>query len=176
MQTILAILKKAGGWHHGLHLHIDNPPYMPLVTGSGRRVGAVRTSRPVSGALRRAERRRHARPRNAFRGEPLGIADALLLAERLCSRRAVEPLYEGRQLLLSHAALRAASGVRQGRGTGTFERRDSPRRSTRKSTDAARPKFIRPRSGRQGSACAPQPQTEPAQRRAPCKTAAHSNT
>ncbi len=31
MKTILAILTKAGGWHHGLHLHIDNPPYMPLV-------------------------------------------------------------------------------------------------------------------------------------------------
>jgi hypothetical protein len=31
MQTILAILKKAGGWHHGLHLHIDNPPFMALV-------------------------------------------------------------------------------------------------------------------------------------------------
>ena len=31
MKTVLAILKKAGGWHHGLHLHIDNPPFMPLV-------------------------------------------------------------------------------------------------------------------------------------------------
>jgi hypothetical protein len=31
MQTILVILKKAGGWHHGLHLHIDNPPFMALV-------------------------------------------------------------------------------------------------------------------------------------------------
>jgi hypothetical protein len=31
MQTILAILKMAGGWHPGLHLHIDNPPYMALV-------------------------------------------------------------------------------------------------------------------------------------------------
>ena len=31
MQTILDILKKAGGWHHGLYLHIDNPPYMALV-------------------------------------------------------------------------------------------------------------------------------------------------
>jgi uncharacterized protein DUF6908 len=30
MQTILAILKAAGGWHHGLSLRIDNPPYMPL--------------------------------------------------------------------------------------------------------------------------------------------------
>lgn len=31
MQTLLDILTKAGGWHHGLHLHIDNPPYLPLV-------------------------------------------------------------------------------------------------------------------------------------------------
>ena len=31
MQTILAILKMAGGWHPGLNLKIDNPPYMELV-------------------------------------------------------------------------------------------------------------------------------------------------
>ncbi len=31
MKTILAILKKAGGWHHGLYLKIENPPYMELV-------------------------------------------------------------------------------------------------------------------------------------------------
>ena len=31
MQTILAILKKAGGWHPGLYLKIDNPPYTELV-------------------------------------------------------------------------------------------------------------------------------------------------
>ena len=31
MKTILAILAKAGGWHHGLYLKIDNPPYMELV-------------------------------------------------------------------------------------------------------------------------------------------------
>lgn len=31
MQTILEILKKAGGWHPGLYLKIDNPPYMQLV-------------------------------------------------------------------------------------------------------------------------------------------------
>lgn len=30
MQTILRILKMAGGWNHGLSLRIDNPPYMPL--------------------------------------------------------------------------------------------------------------------------------------------------
>ena len=31
MDTVLRILKLAGGWHHGLHLRIDNPPFMALV-------------------------------------------------------------------------------------------------------------------------------------------------
>ena len=31
MKTILAILRQAGGWHHGLSLKIENPPYMALV-------------------------------------------------------------------------------------------------------------------------------------------------
>ena len=31
MQTILRILKRAGGWHPGLSLTIDNTPFMPLV-------------------------------------------------------------------------------------------------------------------------------------------------
>ena len=31
MKTILAILKQAGGWHHGLSFKIENPPYMALV-------------------------------------------------------------------------------------------------------------------------------------------------
>ena len=31
MKTILAILQKAGGWHPGLYLKIENPPYMELV-------------------------------------------------------------------------------------------------------------------------------------------------
>jgi hypothetical protein len=31
MKTILEILKKAGGRHHGLYLHIENPPFMALV-------------------------------------------------------------------------------------------------------------------------------------------------
>jgi hypothetical protein len=31
MKTILEILKKAGGWHHGLYLRIENPPFMALV-------------------------------------------------------------------------------------------------------------------------------------------------
>lgn len=31
MDTVLRILKAAGGWNHGLHLRIENPPYMALV-------------------------------------------------------------------------------------------------------------------------------------------------
>jgi hypothetical protein len=31
MKTILEILKKAGGWHHGLYLRIENQPFMALV-------------------------------------------------------------------------------------------------------------------------------------------------
>src|SRR5271170_4018740 len=30
-KTILDILRKAGGWHPGLYLKIDNPPYLELV-------------------------------------------------------------------------------------------------------------------------------------------------
>ena len=31
MKTILELIKRAGGWHPGLYLKIDNPPYMELV-------------------------------------------------------------------------------------------------------------------------------------------------
>jgi hypothetical protein len=31
MRTILAILKKAGGWHHGLYLTVEHPPHVALV-------------------------------------------------------------------------------------------------------------------------------------------------
>jgi hypothetical protein len=31
MQTILHILRQSGGWHHGLYLKIENPPYLALV-------------------------------------------------------------------------------------------------------------------------------------------------
>ncbi len=34
MNTILQILKLAGGWHHGLYLKIENPPFMALVIES----------------------------------------------------------------------------------------------------------------------------------------------
>jgi hypothetical protein len=31
MQTVLELIRRAGGWHPGLYLKIDNPPYMELV-------------------------------------------------------------------------------------------------------------------------------------------------
>lgn len=31
MKTVLELIKRAGGWHQGLYLKIDNPPYMELV-------------------------------------------------------------------------------------------------------------------------------------------------
>ncbi len=31
MQTVLELIKRAGGWHPGLYLKIDNAPYMELV-------------------------------------------------------------------------------------------------------------------------------------------------
>lgn len=30
MDTVIRILKAAGGWNHGLHLRIENPPFMAL--------------------------------------------------------------------------------------------------------------------------------------------------
>lgn len=31
MNTVLRILKAVGGWSHGLHVRVENPPYMALV-------------------------------------------------------------------------------------------------------------------------------------------------
>ncbi len=31
MKTVLELIKRAGWWHPGLYLNIDNPPYMALV-------------------------------------------------------------------------------------------------------------------------------------------------
>jgi hypothetical protein len=71
MQTILQILKMAGGWHPGLHLHIDNPPYMALVIEAMDGVRPDGTSFNLRSSLRRTERRRHARPQMCFE---LGLA------------------------------------------------------------------------------------------------------
>ena len=70
MQTILQILKKAGGWHHGLYLKIENPPYMALVIEATDESGPMGLARHLRRSLRRTERRPHARPGDVFRAWP----------------------------------------------------------------------------------------------------------
>ena len=41
MQTVLDILKKAGGYRRGLYLKIENPPYMPLVIEAAPHIGPL---------------------------------------------------------------------------------------------------------------------------------------
>ena len=67
MQTILRILKQAGGWHHGLYLKIENPPYMALVIEATDESGPCGLPAISVCALRRTERRPHARPGDVFR-------------------------------------------------------------------------------------------------------------
>ena len=42
MQTVLELIKRAGGWHPGLYLKIDNPPYMELVIEAMDESGPMR--------------------------------------------------------------------------------------------------------------------------------------
>ena len=41
MQTLIAILKSAGGWDPGLYLRIENAPYMTLVIEATRELGPM---------------------------------------------------------------------------------------------------------------------------------------
>ena len=93
MQTILRILKQAGGWHHGLYLKIENPPYMAFGDRGDRRIRPVRSPLNLCRALRRTERRPHARPGDVFRawireGPHLS---AFYYRNDYAGRRAVEP-------------------------------------------------------------------------------------
>ena len=107
MKTILRILKQAGGWHHGLYLKIENPPYMALVIEATDESGpcglpaiSVAHYGEQNGDLMRD-------PEMCFE---LGLGrrsapQPLLLAERLRRRRAVVPLHSRRPLLLSTPSL-----------------------------------------------------------------------
>lgn len=56
MQTVLDIVKKAGGWRPGLYLKIDNLPYMELVIEATDESGPDGTTRLIGRPLRRTER------------------------------------------------------------------------------------------------------------------------
>ena len=60
MQTILDILKMAGGWHPGLYLKINNPPYLNLVIAAMDESGPMGLPALFCCPLRRTERRPHA--------------------------------------------------------------------------------------------------------------------
>ena len=81
MQTILAILKQAGGWHHGLYLKIENPPYMALVIEATDESGPC--GLPAISVCHYGE-------------DEWTTLGRLLLPERLRRRRAVEPHHRAR--------------------------------------------------------------------------------
>ena len=118
MQTILRILKQAGGWHHGLYLKIENPPYMALVIEATDESGPCGLARNLCLSLRRTEWRPHARPGDVFRAWIRGRAtpERFLLPERLCRRGAVEPQYRPAALRLPRQLAPAARAIRQGMG------------------------------------------------------------
>ena len=91
MQTILHNLEKAGGWHHGLYLKIENPPYMALVIEAMDESGPW--DFPPSPSAHYGEQNGDLMrdPEMCFE---LGLAGgsaprSVLLAQRLCGRRAV---------------------------------------------------------------------------------------
>jgi hypothetical protein len=65
MHTVALILMKAGEPEPGFHLHIDNPPWMPLDIEDILTSGPQRSAHSLRCALRSAERRRDARSRDA---------------------------------------------------------------------------------------------------------------
>ena len=119
MKTILEILKKAGGWHHGLYLKIENPPYMalvieatdesgpcglacpfPLLTTANRTATSCATRRCVSSLALREER----------------TLTPFYCRNDYARNRAIVPLNRERQLRLSPRALRPARTVRRAVG------------------------------------------------------------
>ena len=71
MQTILQIIQKAGGWHPGLYLKIDNPPYMELVIEAMDESGPMGLPAISVRSLWRTERRAMRDPEMCFE---LGLA------------------------------------------------------------------------------------------------------
>ena len=100
MRTILDILAKAGGWHPGLYLKIDNLPYMELV------IEAVDESGPMG--LPALSVAHYGEQNGDLMRDPemcfeLGFHDGtrakpLLLPQRFRWRRAVEPQHRPRSI------------------------------------------------------------------------------
>jgi hypothetical protein len=148
MQTILRILKQAGGWHHGLYLKIENPPYMALVIEATDESGPC--GLPAISVCHYGEQNGDLMrdPEMCFelglgrRGAP----EPLLLPERLCRRRAVEPLHRPRPLRLPRQLAPAARAIRQ--TVGQQPAFAGLRRSLRAAADPTRLTLSRPERDR----------------------------
>ena len=140
MQTILDILKQAGGWHHGLYLKIENPPYMALVIEATDESGpcglpaiSVAHYGEQNGDLMRD-------PEMCFE---LGLAggrtpEPLLLAQRLRGHRAVEPLHPRCAITVYHPQLaRSSMSASPSCGTRTCDCRASRKPSSGSETQHA---------------------------------------
>ncbi len=172
MQTILDILKKAGGWHPGLYLKIDNPPYMELVIEATDESGpcglpaisVAHYGKQNGDAMRDPEmcfelsRGAHLTP-FYWRNDYAGVEQwsRFIEGENYCY----------------HTELHSSTSSSPRCGTATFERRALPRHSTRRSTDAANP-F--PAHGAETQGRSATLTATHAHRRAPCRTAANSST
>jgi hypothetical protein len=90
MKTVLSIIQKAGGWHHGLYLKIENPPYMELVVEATDESGPC--GLPVISVCHYGEQNG-----DAMRNRKFGARSPEKLIEaELCSLRSLknEPEYD----------------------------------------------------------------------------------
>ena len=117
MQTILQILKMAGGWHHGLNLKIENPPYMALVIEATDESGPCGLPCYFCRSLRRTERRPHARPGDVFRA---WIEEGRTLTPSIGGTttpdRAMVTLYQRWSLRLPYRTSQRTRAIRQAVG------------------------------------------------------------
>ncbi len=146
MQTILRILKQAGGWHHGLYLKIENPPYMALVIEATDESGPCGLPAISVVSLRRTERRPHARPGDVFRAwiHRRATPERLLLPKRLCRRGAVEPHHSSAATTFTSSACTSSTSDSPRCGTTTCDCRASPKPSSSNSRPHAPKPFPAP--------------------------------
>ena len=117
MKTVLRILQAAGGWHHGLSLCIENPPYMPLCIEAVDESGPC--GLPALSVAHYGEQNGDAMrdPEMCFE---LGFAGGPHLNpfywQRLRRNRAVGPLHHGWAVRLPSAVAQAAHRVRRDLG------------------------------------------------------------
>jgi ParB/RepB/Spo0J family partition protein len=142
MQTILAILKRAGGWHPGLYLKIDNAPYMELVIEAMDESGPM--GLPALSVAHYGEQNGDLMrdPEMCFE---LGLAGGPHLDPWYWRNDYVAVEQWSRNVVRNHyvfpLSCMSSTSALPRRGTTTCACRDSLKSSTRTSTYAASPEF-----------------------------------